>query len=80
MRTDELKRLLSEMSLEEKIGQMIQIPGYFFEDGHLTGPALEMGLENDDLYLAGSLLSVIGAEKIVSLQKTFMEKQPHHIQ
>ena len=79
MRTDELKRLLSEMSLEEKIGQMIQIPGYFFEDGHLTGPALEMGLENDDLYLAGSLLSVIGAEKIVSLQKTFMEKQPHHI-
>ena len=79
MRTDELKRLLSEMSLEEKIGQMIQIPGYFFEDGHLTGPALEMGLENEDLYLAGSLLSVIGAEKIVSLQKTFMEKQPHHI-
>lgn len=79
MRTDELKRLLSEMSLEEKIGQMIQIPGYFFEDGHLTGPALKMGLENDDLYLAGSLLSVIGAEKIVSLQKTFMEKQPHHI-
>ena len=79
MRTDELKRLLSEMSLEEKIGQMIQIPGYFFEDGHLTGPALEMGLENDDLDLAGSLLSVIGAEKIVSLQKTLMEKQPHHI-
>ena len=79
MRTEELKRLLSDMSLEEKIGQMIQLPGYFFEDGHLTGPALEMGLSSDALYLSGSLLSVVGADKIVSLQKTFIEHQPHHI-
>ena len=79
MQTSDLKRLLSEMSLEEKIGQMIQLPGYFFEDGHLTGPALEMGLNDDDLYLSGSLLSVVGAEKIIGLQKSFMEKQPHHI-
>lgn len=79
MRTEDLKSLLSQMTLEEKIGQLVQIPGYFFEDGHITGPALNMGLTQEDISLAGSVLSVVGAEKLVKIQKSFMENHPHHI-
>ena len=38
MEERKLKQLLSEMSLREKIGQMIQLTGiYFDEDAVLTG-------------------------------------------
>ena len=49
MEERKLKQLLSEMSLREKIGQMIQLTGiYFDEDAVLTGavggrPAASVG-------------------------------------
>lgn len=79
METTALKSLLSQMSLEEKIGQLIQLPGYFLADGQLTGPALSMGLTEEDIRLAGSVLSVVGAETIASRQKAYIENHPHHI-
>ena len=74
-----LRALLSEMSTEEKIGQLVQLPGSYQNEGVLTGPAVEMGLTQDDLRLAGSYLSIIGAEKIKKLQTEFMANHPHHI-
>ena len=40
MRTEELQQLLSQMSLEEKIGELFQIPPYFFDGDSATGPAM----------------------------------------
>ena len=79
MRADELKELLSQMSLEEKIGQLVQLPSYFQNGGNITGPASDMGITQEDLQLAGSYLSIIGAEKIKALQDEYMAHHPHHI-
>lgn len=79
MNQQQLKDLLSQMSLEEKIGQLVQLPGYFQDGGTITGPASDLGLTQEDLALAGSYLSVIGAEKCRSLQEEYMAAHPHHI-
>ncbi|MBR2055190.1 MAG: beta-glucosidase BglX [Clostridia bacterium] len=79
MRPEELKQLLADMSLEEKIGQLVQLPSYFQNGGHITGPASDMGITQEDLQLAGSYLSIIGAEKIKALQDEYMAHHPHHI-
>ena len=75
----ELRCLLADLSLEEKIGQMIQLPGYFQNAGNITGPANDMGFTQDDLRFAGSYLSIIGAEKLRQMQTEFMAQHPHHI-
>lgn len=75
----ELCALLQEMSPEEKIGQLFQIPPAYYEDGNVTGPAAELGITQQDLQLAGSCLSVIGAEKLRRLQQEHIANHPHHI-
>lgn len=79
MRTEELQHLLSQMSLEEKIGELFQMPPYFFEGDSATGPALEMGITDEDIRVAGSCLTVTGAKKIEAIQRRHMENHPHHI-
>ena len=82
MQQAQLKELLQEMSLKEKVDQMLQIMGVFYQEdveGVLTGPARDMGLEEEDIYMAGSILGTAGAEKLINIQKKYMEKQPHHI-
>ena len=79
MNESELRCLLADLSLEEKIGQMIQLPGYFQNAGNITGPANDMGFTQDDLRFAGSYLSIIGAEKLRQMQTEFMAQHPHHI-
>ena len=79
MKEAELRRLLNDMTLEEKIGQLVQLPGYFQNEGAVTGPAGDMGLTQENLRLAGSYLGIIGAEKIKKLQTSFMARHPHHV-
>ena len=80
MEKRELKRLLSEMSLQEKIGQMIQLTGmYFDEDTVLTGTVGEDSPPEWVVRYAGSVLGMAGPDKIRRIQKNYMEKHPHHI-
>ena len=79
MQQQELKALLSDMSLEEKIGELFQLPSYFFNGDMVTGPAGELGITPDDLRVSGSCLSVAGAERIHEIQQRHIEKLPHHI-
>ncbi|MCR4655617.1 MAG: beta-glucosidase BglX [Lachnospiraceae bacterium] len=80
MEERKLKQLLNDMSLDEKIGQMVQIPGSFFEEDFVvTGPANFINYTSEELKLAGSVLSVIGADKLRDIQERFMEEHPHHI-
>ena len=79
MRMQDLKALLADMSLDEKIGQLVQLPGSFVEGDLDTGPAQAMNLTAEDLRLAGSYLSIVGAEKIRRIQTAYMENHPHHI-
>lgn len=80
MEESKLVELLNDMTLDEKIGQLCQLPNNFFEDDAvLTGPAKEMGIGEKEIYESGATLSVFGADNIIRIQKAYMEKQPHHI-
>ena len=83
MQEQELLDLLKDMSLDEKINQMVQLNADFYdieENGDsITGPMLEMGLTKDQVWQAGSVLGTVGAAKIKKFQKFYMEHQPHHI-
>ena len=75
-----LQQLLSEMSLQEKIGQMVQLTGaYFDKDAVLTGVVGEQLPPEWIIRYAGSVLGVIGKEKIYDIQSKYMEQHPHHI-
>ncbi|MDO4465278.1 MAG: beta-glucosidase BglX [Bacillota bacterium] len=82
MLQSELIKLRDSMSLQEKIDQMLQLNGQFYEENNedvLTGPAGSMGFTEQDIEMAGSILGAKGAERLIAIQKAYMEKQPHHI-
>lgn len=83
MTQEQIIALLQDMSLEEKIGQMVQMIASLYdakEQGIITGPMMEnMKVTDAHLQMAGSSLLLYGAEKLSRIQKSYMEKQPHHI-
>lgn len=81
MTQKQLEELLSSMSLQEKIDQMLQLGSYMFSDSEaiVTGPMAEMGLSKENLDQCGSILGSMGAQMLIDFQKGVMERQPHHI-
>lgn len=79
MKQQELEALLSDMSLEEKIGELFQIPSYFFDNAMVTEPAEELGITSEDFRVCGSCLSVSGAKKTRDIQENHVAGHPHHI-
>lgn len=80
MEIHKLQQLLSEMSLQEKIGQMVQLTGvYFDKEAVLTGVVGEQLPPDWVIQYAGSVLGVIGKDKIYDIQSRYMEQHPHHI-
>lgn len=82
MKKEELKALLSDMSLKEKADQLMQLMGVFYtadSEEVMTGPARQFGIEEADLKLAGSILGAHGAKQLMEIQKNYMEKHPHKI-
>ena len=80
MEEQALRGLLHEMTLEEKILQLVQVTGRSFGgSGELqTGPAAALGLKEGQGNLVGSVLSWVGAEKTEALQASVLgsrEKQ-----
>ncbi|WP_225743677.1 glycoside hydrolase family 3 N-terminal domain-containing protein [Marinilactibacillus sp. Marseille-P9653] len=81
MKIEELKALLKEMTIEEKVGQTIQLSADFFSDQSedLTGPMNEMAMTEEKKYQVGSVLGISGAKETIQLQKRYMEKHRLHI-
>ena len=83
MKQKQILALLQDMSLTEKIGQMVQMVGMLYdakEQGIITGPMMaDMKVTEEDLKMAGSSLLLYGGEKLARIQKSYMENQPHHI-
>lgn len=80
MKKTELEKLLKDMSLTEKIEQLVQLHGGFF--GHIdtyTGPVVDFNMTPDQPYRTGSVLGEHGAAHLKELQDRMMKKQPHHI-
>lgn len=72
-----IEQLISEMTLAEKIGQLIQLtPGFFGSEfgDVITGPELNIDMEAVDVWQTGSVLNLSGKETLDKLQKTYLEK------
>ena len=74
-----LEALLNDMSIEEKVMQLVQIPGSEYEaDAEITG--IDRGQVNDNVKrLAGSTLGVWGSKRLRKIQEQYIKEHPHHI-
>lgn len=80
MKKTELEKLLKEMTLSEKVEQLVQLHGGFFGNIDIyTGPVVEFKMTPEQPYRTGSILGEHGAAHLKELQDKIMEKQPHHI-
>ncbi|MBE6593489.1 MAG: beta-glucosidase [Ruminococcaceae bacterium] len=70
----DLKALLGQMTLEEKIGQLIQLSADFFgESTELTGPAQSWGLSIEELSSIGTCIGGKNAAEIRKIQEEHLK-------
>lgn len=77
MTNKDIVELLNKMTIEEKVGQMIQIAGNIFLSDDIdtsTGPLKNLHLSNEMLYNVGSVLNIIGADKVRRVQDEYLSK------
>lgn len=75
MKQSELSNLLSEMTIAEKIGQLVQLtPDFFSEGGEITGPMQNWQMEQDQLFQIGSVLGTHTADQVARIQKQYLQK------
>ncbi|SEC08486.1 glycoside hydrolase family 3 N-terminal domain-containing protein [Paenibacillus sp. GP183] len=78
MTDEQLIALLKELSLEEKIGQLLQLAAPFFAgtgtEGQITGPMASMGITEDIIKNTGSILGLSGAKETIGAQQAHLKK------
>jgi len=79
MNSQKLTSLLKEMTLDEKIAQLLQLATPFFEgskdEGQITGPLASMKITDDNVQNTGSVLGASGgAKEAISIQEAHMKK------
>ena len=70
------ERLLSEMTLREKLAQLTQLDSSFFlkyGSSELTGPMNEMQISKEDILSCGTVLGAIGADTVIEIQKSILK-------
>ncbi len=81
MTEKQLIELLNDLSFEEKIGELQQLSGrvYFGDDGIITGVDSDENLTEEEVNRSGSVINVVGPQKILEVQKNHIKNHPHHI-
>ena len=81
MQQNQLEQLFSQMTLDEKIGQLTQVTGDFFSDKaeERTGPMSQLGLGDEELSNVGTVLGVTGAAECRRIQTEYMKRNRLHI-
>ncbi|WP_321387956.1 beta-glucosidase BglX [uncultured Enterococcus sp.] len=80
MKEEKLQELLHSLTWTEKVGQLVQLSGEFFNTSALTvGPQQKLGISDEILRNVGSVLNVAGATKTKEIQQTYLEKSRHQI-
>jgi beta-glucosidase len=81
MATD-IHALLKTLTRQEKIGQLQQLPPFFFIkdlENEVSGAVRDLGITEDEVFLAGSVLGIRNAEEMIEVQKAYLEKSRHKI-
>lgn len=80
MQENKLQELLDSLSLTEKIGQLVQVPGEVLNtQGQELGVREDLGLSEEIVRNVGSTLNVVGAERMKAVQKAYLERSRHKI-
>ena len=77
----DLKQLLAQMTVEEKIGQLTQYNANLFieSDVDITGPMAKLGLTKEELKNVGSVLNFKDAKEVYEIQKKHLEEDRNKI-
>ena len=74
----DVNQLLQQMTIEEKVGQLVQLATPFFKGatdrGEITGPMVQMNIGEEDIPHTGSVLGASGAKETMNIQKVHMEE------
>lgn len=75
MKENQLIQLVEEMTIDEKINQLLQLAAAFYSDKaeEKTGPMSELGLSQETIDTAGTTLGVSGANEAKRVQKEYMQ-------
>lgn len=77
MGKQDLQLLMEQMSLDEKIAQLMQLATPFFEgsneQGEITGPMAEMGVTKPTVRNSGSVLGASGAKEVREIQDVHLK-------
>ncbi|QJD83852.1 glycoside hydrolase family 3 N-terminal domain-containing protein [Cohnella herbarum] len=72
-----LNELIRQMTLDEKIAQLVQLAVPFYEgaegDGLITGPMASLGITEETVHNSGSVLGMAGAAETINVQRTHLE-------
>ena len=77
----DIKKLISGMTLEEKVGQLMQYNMVFFKDtaADATGPLAKFGIAPEYLPKVGSVLNFATVEEMIEVQKKHLEEDRNKI-
>lgn len=78
----DLKRLVKQMTLEQKLAQISQYNSvclHIGTNGDVTGPASEFNFSKSQIQAVGSVLGVSGAKEVIEIQKEHIENDPNKI-
>ena len=80
MEEQKLRTLLESMTLTEKIGQLIQVPGNMLNArGQELGVREDLGISEEILRNVGSTLNVTGAAQIRRVQEAYLRQSRRKI-
>lgn len=78
MNVNFLENLVEQMTIDEKIAQLMQLATPFYkgasQQGQITGPMEEMGITNAMVQNAGSVLGASGAKEIGKIQEEHLKE------
>ncbi|WLD92807.1 glycoside hydrolase family 3 N-terminal domain-containing protein [Alkalihalobacillus sp. AL-G] len=78
MNENHLTSLIDQMTLDEKIAQLMQLATPFYKgasnEGQITGPMASMGISEEVIRSSGSVLGASGAKEIINIQKTHLSE------
>ncbi|MEZ0537706.1 beta-glucosidase BglX [Caldicellulosiruptoraceae bacterium PP1] len=82
MELNEIKNIIKNMTLEEKIYQLQQLTPEFFQNDietKLTGPLQEMEIDKNVINNTGSILAAYDAKTIKNIQKEYLKNNRNKI-
>lgn len=77
-----IETLMSTLTIEEKIGQLMQLAPFFFIGDlkkEVYGPIQALGLTEAEVFLSGSVLGIGNASEMKRVQEAYLKKSRHKI-